>query len=179
MGNYKVENFGINTKRRNYQKTEKDLKVFDLLAIQTEGYKKFLEQGMDEVLREIYPVDSTNGRITVEYLGFKVEKPKNEERAIREAKEAGINYDAKVTAKFKFTNNVTGEVVRDNSVYITKLPLMTPGGSFIINGSERIIISQIVRAPGAYYENMKAARSQSTADAAVYKTASLIPNRGA
>jgi DNA-directed RNA polymerase subunit beta len=56
---------------------------------------------------------------------------------------------------------------------------MTPGGSFIINGSERIIISQIVRAPGAYFENMKAARSQSTTDAAVYKVASIIPNRGA
>ena len=179
MGNYNVEKFGIGTKRRNYQKTNKDLKVFDLLAIQIEGYNKFLEQGIDEVLKEVYPVESTNGRITIEYLGFKVEKPKNIEKAIKEAKETGLNFDAKVTAKFKFTNNVSGEVETDNNVYITRIPLMTPGGSFIINGSERIIISQIVRAPGAYFENMKATRAQSTADAAVYKTGSIIPNRGA
>jgi DNA-directed RNA polymerase subunit beta len=179
MGNYKVEKFGINTKRRNYQKTEKDLKVFDLLEIQTAGYQKFLDQGIEEVLQEIYPVKSTNDRITVEYIGHKLETPKNPEKAIREAKAAGTNYEGKVTAEFKLTNNNTGEVVREKSVYITKLPLMTPGGSFIINGSERIIISQIVRAPGAYFENMKAARSQSTADASVYKVASIIPNRGA
>jgi DNA-directed RNA polymerase subunit beta len=179
MANYKVEKFGIDTKRRNYQKTEKDLKVFDLLEIQTAGFKKFLDQGIEEVLSEIYPITSTNDRIKVEYMGHKIEMPKNPEKAIREAKEAGLNYEAKVTAEFKMTNNNTGEVKREKNVYIARLPLMTEGGSFIINGSERIIISQIVRAPGAYFENMKAARSQSSTDAAVYKTASIIPNRGA
>ena len=178
MGNYKVEKFGISTSRRNYQKTEKDLKVFNLLDIQLEGYKKFIEQGIDEVLSDIYPVSSTNDRITVEYLSHSIDLPKNEEKAIKEAKEPGLNYSAKVTAAFRMTNSVTGEVKTEKSVYIVDLPLMTPGGSFIINGSERVIISQIVRAPGAYYENMKAARAQASTDASVFKVGSIVPNRG-
>lgn len=176
---YNVEKFGISTKRRNYQKTEKDLQVFDLIQIQTEGYEHFLETGIEQVLSDVYPVESTNGRIKVEYISSKVERPNNPEKVIKEAKLAGLNYAGKVTAKFRMTNNQTGEVKTEDNVYISYIPLMTPGGSFIINGSERVIISQIVRAPGAYFENMKAARSQAGSDAAVYKTSSIIPNRGA
>jgi DNA-directed RNA polymerase subunit beta len=179
MGNYKVEKFGINTERRNYQKTTNNLKELNLLDIQIKGFNKFIEQGINEVLKEIYPIISTNERIKVEYISSKIELPKNIDKEILEAKRAGLNYDGKITAEFKLTNNVTGDIKREKNVYLAKLPLMTPGGSFIINGSERIIISQIVRAPGAYFENMKASRVQSLSDDSVYKVASIIPNRGA
>ncbi len=173
---YKTKKFGINTERINFQKSEGDLEVPDLLAIQTESYKEFISTGIDEVFREIYPI--TSKKLSVEFIETILHEPKSEEDAVEEARNKGANFAAKLEAKFRITNLETGAVSEDKAV-ITYLPLMTKGGSFIINGSERVIISQIVRAPGAYFENMKASRSQSATDASVYKLASVLPSRGA
>ncbi len=174
---YKTKKFGINTERINFQKTEADLDVPDLLAIQTESYAEFLETGIDEVFNEIYPI--TSKKLTVEFIETKLHMPKSEEDAVEEAKSKGSNFAAKLEAKFRITNNETGAKVSEDKAVIAYLPLMTKGGSFIINGSERVIISQIVRAPGVYFENMKASRTQSATDASVYKLASVLPSRGA
>ncbi len=174
---YKTKKFGINTERINFQKSEGDLEVPDLLAIQTESFKEFLESGIDSVFNEIYPIESR--KLTVEFIETKLHMPKSEEDAVEEARNKGANFAAKLEAKFRITNNETGKKVSEDKAVITYLPLMTKGGSFIINGSERVIISQIVRAPGAYFENMKAARSQSATDASVYKLSSVLPSRGA
>ncbi len=174
---YKTRKFGIGTERINFQKTESDLEVPDLLAIQTESFKEFLETGIDEVFREIYPIVSR--KLTVEFIETKLHMPKSEEDAVEEARNKGANFSAKLEAKFRITNNETGAKVSEDKAVIAYLPLMTKGGSFIINGSERVIISQIVRAPGVYFENMKASRTQSATDASVYKLASILPSRGA
>ncbi len=174
---YKTKKYGIGTERVNFQKTESDLEVTDLLAIQTKSFDKFLETGIDEVFNEIYPIISK--KLTVEFLNSKLTFPKVAEDAIEEARNKGSNYSAKLEAKFRITNNETGAKVSEDHAVIAYLPLMTKGGSFIINGSERVIISQIVRAPGVYFENMKASRTQSASDASVYKLASVIPSRGA
>ncbi len=174
---YKTKKYGIGTERINFQKTEGDLEVPDLLAIQTDSYKEFLENGIDEVFNEIYPIVSK--KLTVEFIETKLHLPKSHEEAVEEAKNKGANFAAKLEAKFRITNNETGAKVSEDKAVIAYLPLMTKGGSFIINGSERVIISQIVRAPGVYFENMKASRTQSASDASVYKLASVIPSRGA
>ncbi len=174
---YKTRKFGINTERIDFQKSEFGLEVPDLLTIQTKSFNEFLENGIVEVFNEIYPIQSK--KLTVEFIETKLEMPKSEEAAVEEARNKGSNFEAKLEAKFRIINNETGEKVSEDKAVIAKLPLMTKGGSFIINGSERVIISQIVRAPGAYFENMKASRTQSATDASVYKLASVLPSRGA
>jgi len=178
MSNYTNEKFGISTERRNYAKNTNELPVVDLLEIQKEGFEKFISEGFKNVFEEVYPVNSTKEKITVEYVSSKISLPSNPEKAIKEAKDKGSNYAATIKAKFRMINNLDGTVI-DDEAFIVSLPLMTDGGSFIINGSERVIISQIVRAPGVYFENMKAARSQSSTDSSVFKLSTIIPSRGA
>ncbi len=174
---YKKQKYGIGTERINFQKTESDLEVPDLLKIQTDSFAEFIETGIDEVFKEIYPIDSK--KLKVEYLGIKLTMPKSEEDAVEEARNKGSNFSAKLESKFRIIKHETGEKISEDKAFIAYLPLMTKGGSFIINGSERVIISQIVRAPGVYFENMKASRTQSASDASVYKLSSVIPSRGA
>ncbi len=179
MSGFKNQKYGLGTERRNYQKSKWDLKIQDLIGIQKSSFERFLTHGIDEVFNEVYPISSTKDKIVVEFVKSDLKLPKNAEASIREAKEKGGNYFAPLKATFRMRNNITGEVVNDNSVFIANIPLMTPEGSFIINGSERVIILQIVRAPGAYFENMKAARAQSASDSSVFKLSTIIPNRGA
>ncbi|NOQ50406.1 MAG: DNA-directed RNA polymerase subunit beta [Mycoplasmataceae bacterium] len=176
---YKKEQFGIGTTRLNYQKNKNELEVFDLLKIQTDEFKKFIETGIEEIFKEIYPISSTKNKLRVEFIKLNLELPKNREFEIKEAKSRGANFYAPLKAKFRIIEVETGEKLHEDESFICNLPLMTDGGSFIINGSERVIISQIVRAPGAYFEHMKASRAQSASDASVFKLASILPNRGA
>lgn len=178
--NYKIQTYGKNTERRNYQKNELDLPVFNLLDIQCKGFEKFIEYGIDEIFREIFPVHSTKDKIRVEYTGLKIKMPDKSKYIdlINEAKEKGINFSAPIYAHFKMINLREGVVVDDKDAFILNLPIMTEGGSFIINGSERVIVSQIVRSPGVYFEKLKASRAQSTSDSSVYKLSSIIPGRG-
>ncbi len=177
MNNYKNQTFGISTERRNYQKTNGDLQVTNLLEVQTEAFKKFVEKDINEVFEEIYPIQSAKGKIEIEYIGSSLEIPKNVDDEILNAKKSGINFQAPLKARFRMINHKKGEVVEDE-VFIVNLPIMTEGGGFVINGSERIIISQITRSPGVYFENMKAARTQSVSDSSVFKLSTIIPNRG-
>lgn len=174
---YKTKKFGINTERVNFQKTESDLEMTDLLAIQTNSFAKFLDTGIDEIFEEIYPIESK--KLKVEFISSKLKLPKDYEEAAEEAKSKGSNFSAQLTAKFRIINKETGAKKSEDKAFIANIPLMTEGGSFIINGSERVIISQIIRAPGVYFENMKASRTQSASDASVFKLATIIPSRGA
>lgn len=195
--NYKTRKYGIDTERINFQKTKYDLDVPDLLKIQTESFSKFVgldvkkefkkisdskkskdfKSGIEEVFQEIYPISSK--KLTVEFVSYSLKIPKMISDSINDSRDKGSNFDAKLTAKFRIINNETGEIVNNDSAFIANLPLMTIGGSFIINGSERVIISQIIRAPGVYFEDMKASRTQSVSDASVFKIATVIPSRGA
>ncbi len=175
---YKERKFGAGTNRRDYNKLSTNFEIFDLLKMQKEEFKKFLDSGMDEVFREIYPISSTKEKLVVEYLGMKVEIPENYEEAIEEARGKGSNFHAQVKANFRMINVKEGVKLEEKEAVIVNMPIMTDGGSFIINGSERTIISQIVRSPGVYFENLKASRSQTNSDSSVFKFSTLIPNRG-
>ena len=174
---YNIKKFGINTERVTFQKTENDLAIPNLLSTQVDSFKVFLEKGIEEVFQEIYPISSK--KLTVEFIKLKLELPKDYDVAISDARDKGANFCAPLKARFRIINNETGAKKSEDEAFIAYIPLMTEGASFIINGSERVIISQIVRAPGVYFENMKAARAQSTSDASVFKTAAIIPSRGA
>ncbi|NQX83189.1 MAG: DNA-directed RNA polymerase subunit beta [Mycoplasmataceae bacterium] len=174
---YKTKIFGIDTKRVNFQKTKSDLEMPDLLAIQTDAFDKFLETGIDHIFKEIYPVESK--KLRVDFIEKNLKLPKNYEEAIEQSKNKGSNFSAPLTAKFRITNKETGAKKSEDKAFIANIPLMTKGGSFIINGSERVVISQIIRAPGVYFENMKASRTQSASDASVFKLVTIIPARGA
>ncbi|BDV03734.1 MAG: DNA-directed RNA polymerase subunit beta [Candidatus Hepatoplasma scabrum] len=178
--NYKIQIYGKNTKRRNYQKNELDLPVLNILDIQWKGFDEFIKYGIDEIFREIFPVHSTKDKIRVEYTGLKINMPDKTKYIdlINEAKEKGNNFSVPVYAHFKMINLKEGVVIDDKDAFILNLPIMTEGGSFIINGSERVIVSQIIRSPGVYFEKLKASRAQSTSDSSVYKLSSIIPSRG-
>lgn len=176
--NYRVRDFGNNTKRRDYQKTENNLEVLDLLKIQKEEFDKFLKYGIKEVMEEIYPVYSSKEKIRVDFLSLNIEIPENYEEKIQNAKAKGSNFFAPVKAKFRMINNKEGEIIDEKEAFILNLPLITDTGSFIINGSERLVISQIIRAPGIYFEKLKASRAQSTSDSSVFKIVTIIPDRG-
>lgn len=173
---YKIKKFGIDTERINFQKSELNLEVKDLLSIQTEAFKQFLDTGIEEVFNEIYPVESK--KLRVEYISHTLPDPKNKEEEVEHSKTKGSNFYGKLTAKFRIIEKETGLKRSEDVAFIANLPLMTDGGSFIINGSERVIISQIIRAPGIYFENMKASRTQSASDASVFKLVTIIPSRG-
>lgn len=177
---YSIKKFGEGTERRDYSKTKYELPPSDLLSIQLNDFRKFLETGIDQAFKDIFPVHSRRKeKIIVEYVSSKIHLPKNNEKEIDEARFNGANFAAKLTSKLKMTNLITGEVEISDNVYIARIPLMTDVGSFIINGSERIIISQIVRSPNVYFENLKTTRAQLTSDNLVFKLCTMIPSRGA
>ena len=138
--------------RRDYSKVSGTLELPNLVEIQTNSYKWFEEEGIKEVFEEIYPIENSNRNIKLEYLGYEFGTPKydTEECKIRE-----LTYAAPLRASMRLTiaDNETGELIQKDveKVFLGDFPKLTPTGTFIINGAERVIVSQIVRSPGAYF----------------------------
>ena len=151
--NYVMKNYGPITKRRDYSKTLNNLEVTDLVSTQKNSFNWFLEKGIDEAFKNIYPIISNNRRIRIEYVknSLRFEKPKVEFDSIRHAKQKGTTYSFKLYATLKKIDEETGETKNDD-VLFGEIPLMTKGASFIVNGSEKVIVSQLIRSPGAYYQ---------------------------
>ena len=149
---YVLRKFGPITKRRDYSKTVNNLPVSNLTETQQESYKWFLSEGIEEAFNNIYPIVSTNGRITIEYVkgSLRLETPESEFQAVKLSKQKGTTYGVKVHATLRKIDEDTAEV-KTQEVLFGEIPLMTSGASFIINGSEKVIVSQLLRSPGAYY----------------------------
>ena len=150
--NYQVKKYGPITSRRNYSNTKVELETQDFLQMQKDSFEWFLEKGIEESFKEIYPIRSNNGKMVIEYISKskRIERPKNESRTVEEAKQKGITYAAKLYGKLRKTIIETGEV-KEEEVIFGEVPLMTNGASFIINGSEKVIISQLIRSSGVYF----------------------------
>jgi len=157
--------------RMSYSRIDEVIEMPDLIEIQKNSYQWFLNEGLMEVLREVSPITDYTGDIELSFTEkeFDTEKPQN---TIEECKEKDCNFAAplKVTVRL---NNKRDNVIKDQSVFIGDFPIMTENGTFIINGAERVIISQLVRSPGAYYSS-----SKDKSDMPLYAT-QIIPNRGA
>lgn len=173
---YKIQKFGPIIERRNYSKTKYELEIQDLLQMQKDSFELLLKKGFEETFNEIYPIKSNNDKVQIEYVkkSIKIQKPKNEYAAIQEAKQKGATYSAKIFAKLRKIVIETGEV-KEDEILFGEIPLMTSSASFIVNGSEKIIVSQLIRSAGAYYG--LSVRNKQTDD--LFNKLEFIPKIGA
>ncbi|MBR4062090.1 MAG: DNA-directed RNA polymerase subunit beta, partial [Clostridia bacterium] len=156
--------------RKSFSKTRTTLEIPNLIEIQTNSFKWFLEEGLAEVLRDVSPIVDYSGNLSIEFVSYSIDsKPKY---PVEECKERDVNYAAPLKVNVRLNNKQTGEV-KQTDIYMGDFPIMTENGTFVINGAERVIVSQIIRSPGMYYA--------SDIDKAGKKTftAQIIPYRGA
>ncbi|MBR4496559.1 MAG: DNA-directed RNA polymerase subunit beta [Acholeplasmatales bacterium] len=168
--NYKNVNYGKKSVRRNYSKIRTDLELPGLVEIQTESFKWFVEKGLQEVFDDISPVESFKGDLKLYFVDYHFEEPKYD---VVESKLRDINYCRPLKAHVMLENTQTGEV-QDTEIFMGDIPFMTPVGTFVINGAERVIISQIVRSSGVYFSKEIDKKSGETKFAG-----QIFPTRGA
>ena len=139
---------GVNG-RLDFSKISGSLNLPYLVEIQTDSYDWFLEKGLDEVLRESFPIANNSGTVFIDYVSCRLEEPKH---TPMQCKAADLNYASKLRATLRVRFKNTGEI-KEGEVFMGDLPRMTESGTFIINGAERVIVSQILRSPGAYFKD--------------------------
>ena len=144
---YKVQKFGDFRERRNFSKTNSILELSDLLAIQTESYDRFLKEGIDEVFKDIFPIESFTGKVSLAFDSYSFGEPRYD---VKESKERMVTYSAPLKVQARVFLNETGEV-KEQEVFLGDVPMMTEAGTFIINGVERLIQSQLIRSPAIYF----------------------------
>ena len=154
--------------RRNYSRISGSLELPNLVEIQTNSFEWFKNEGIKEVYNDVYPISNYNETLTLEFVDCRFDAPKY---SVEEAKDRDTNYCAPIRATLRLVNNGTGEI-KENEVFMGDFPLMTDSGTFIINGAERVIVSQLVRSPGAYF-----ADAMDKSGKTVF-TGSMIPSRG-
>ena len=158
------------TKRMSFSKIEEALAMPDLIEIQKDSYKRFLDQGLREVLQDISPITDYSENLALEFIDHYIkDEPKYD---VEECKERDVNYAAPLKVVVRLINKETGEV-KVQEVFMGDFPLMTEKGTFVINGAERVIVSQLVRSPGVYYDSVIDKTGKELFSATV------IPNRGA
>ncbi|NLW24033.1 MAG: DNA-directed RNA polymerase subunit beta [Clostridia bacterium] len=156
-------------KRHSFAKIKEIMEMPNLIEIQQNSYQWFLEEGLRETFQDISPIQDFTGNLILEFVDYTLGEPKYD---IDECKERDMTYAAPLRLKVRLINKETGEV-KEQEVFMGDFPLMTPKGTFIINGAERVIVSQLVRSPGVYY-----AVNIDPSGKRLY-TATIIPNRGA
>ena len=165
----KEQRLGKNV-RMSFSKARTTLELPNLLEIQTKSYKWFLEEGLGEVLQDVSPITDYSGNLQIDFLSYTIDPtPKY---SVEECKERDANYAAPLRVNVRLTNKQTGEI-KQTDIYMGDFPLMTDNGTFVINGAERVIVSQIVRSPGMYYASDIDKSGKKT------YTAQIIPYRGA
>ena len=170
---YRIVKYGNKAVRRDYSKVSAGLDLPDLTEIQTASFEWFLKDGIREVFNDIYPIYNFGGNIKLKFIDYEFGEPKY---SISECKYREVNYCAPLKAKMELemVEPETGEVLTKwEEVFLGDFPLMTPTGTFIINGAERVIVSQIVRSPGAYFDIVSEERTGRDT-----YTCELIPSRG-
>ena len=156
--------------RRSFAKIPDVMDVPNLIAIQTESFKKFVDEGLTNAFNDISPIESNTKDMCVEFGKHEFGEPKY---SVDECKERDVSYQAPLFAEIRFINRETGEI-KEQDVFMGDFPLMTPCGTFIINGTERVVVSQLVRSPGVYFSSER----DKTSDKTIYN-AKVIPSRGA
>jgi len=158
------------TMRKSYAKYEEILQIPNMLKIQKDSYQWFLDEGLREVFRDVGTITDFSGKLELSFLDYTMEdKPKY---TIEECKERDTTYAKPIKVRIRLRNTETNEI-KEQEIFMGDFPVMTKGGAFVINGAERVIISQIVRSPGMYYGH-----EVDKADQHTY-TATVIPYRGA
>ncbi|EPR29185.1 DNA-directed RNA polymerase beta chain [Geobacillus sp. WSUCF1] len=161
--------YGRHRQRRSYARISEVLELPNLIEIQTSSYQWFLDEGLREMFREISPIEDFSGNLSLEFIDYSLGEPKY---TVEEAKERDVTYAAPLRVKVRLINKETGEV-KEQDVFMGDFPLMTETGTFIINGAERVIVSQLVRSPSVYYSDKVDKNGKRG------YSATVIPNRGA
>ena len=134
--------------RLDFSKISGSLELPYLAEIQTESFKLFLKSGIDEVFKEVFPIANYANTTEIQYVDSHFEEP---EYGPLECKENDLTYSSKLKVTLRIFNKKTGVVKEGAEVFMGDVPMMTESGTFIVNGAERVIVSQIVRSPGAYF----------------------------
>ena len=161
--------YGRHRVRRSYARISESLELPNLIEIQTKSYEWFLKEGLLEMFRDISPIDDFTGNLSLEFVDYRLGESKYD---LEESKNRDATYSAPLRVKVRLINKETGEV-KDQEVFMGDFPLMTDTGTFVINGAERVIVSQLVRSPSVYF-NEKVDKNGKIS----YGT-TVIPNRGA
>ena len=168
--NYKIVKYGKKSERRNYSKIRTDVEIPDLVEIQTKSFDQFVNYGLKELFEDISPIESFNGALKIYFDDYHFEDPKYD---IVQSKLRDVNYARPLKVKVRLEKTATGEQT-EKELFMGDIPYMTPVGTFIINGAERVIISQIVRSSGAYYS-----KEVDKKTGEVKYAGQIIPTRGA
>ena len=161
--------YGKKRVSRSFSRIREVMEIPNLIEIQSDSYQWFLDDGLKELFQDISPIDDFSGNLSLDFLDYSFDEPKY---SVDEAREHDANYSTPVYVKLRLVNNETGEI-KEQEVFFGDLPLMTEQGTFIINGSERVVVSQLVRSPGVYF-SPKVEKNGREGFSAV-----MIPNRGA
>ena len=156
--------------RRSFAKIPDVMDVPNLIAIQTDSFKWFMSEGLDQAFQDIAPIENNTKDMCVEFGDHRFGDPKY---TVDECKEKDVSYQAPLYVEIRYINRETGEI-KEQEVFMGDFPLMTNRGTFIINGTERVVVSQLVRSPGVYFGSERDKASDKT----LYN-AKIIPSRGA
>ena len=165
----KFVQYGRHRKRRNYARISEVLELPNLIEIQTKSYEWFLKEGLLEMFRDISPIEDFTGNLSLEFVDYRLGDPKYD---LEESKNRDATYAAPLRVKVRLIIKETGEV-KEQEVFMGDFPLMTDTGTFVINGAERVIVSQLVRSPSVYFNEKIDKNGRENYDA------TIIPNRGA
>ena len=169
MVNVKDVKLGKNT-RKSFAKINEVLEMPNLIEVQKNSYQWFLDEGLKEVFRDVSTITDYNGNLELNFVDYRFdEEPKY---SVAECKERDVTYAAPLRVTARLNNTETGEI-KESEVFMGDFPLMTDSGTFVINGAERVIVSQLVRSPGVYYSFDKDKTGKD-----LFKS-TVIPNRGA
>ena len=161
-----------NTERHSFAQVDEVIDMPNLIEVQKKSYNDFLERGIGEVFKDFSPITDFSGRIELHFISHHIEDtPKYSEK---ECKDRDATYATPLKVKVRLVYKESGQMT-EQEVFMGDMPKMTPNGSFIINGAERVIVSQLVRSPGVYFSDET--KDQKTGK--VYYTAQSIPSRGA
>ena len=165
---YKLIDCGDHRKRRSFSRIRNTYALGDLLEIQKKSYNWFMEEGIEEVFKDLFPVENFAGTLSLEFGDYHFDEPRY---SIKECKERYETYAAPLKVDVRLFNNETGEV-KEQEIFLGDMPLMTDSGAFVINGAERVIVSQLVRSPSVYFSR------EIDKNGRVLITSQIIPTRG-
>lgn len=172
---YKLKPYGLGTLRRFYSKAESNLETPDFLDSLRESFEWFLMHGIAEAFQKVFPIVSSNGKLEIKFRedSVRVERPQNEYLAIQEARIKGKTYAARVYATLVKISVEDGEM-EEQEILLSEFPYMTHGGTFIINGFEKVIVSQLIRSPGVCFR--ESVRNRQADD--LFNKVEIIPQLG-
>jgi DNA-directed RNA polymerase subunit beta len=163
-----IEQYG-KVQRLNYSRIKEPIELPNLIQIQLSSYQWFLDQGLREALKEVFPISDFTENLLLDFIDYSLGSPKY---SVMECKERDMSYQAPLKLKVRLTDRENGEI-KESEVYMGDLPLMTENGTFIINGAERVVVSQLVKSPGVYFNERFDVSGKKLYGA------TIIPNRGA